>query len=103
MTMIEDSPQEVSKRLVPGHSEGDLLKGKRNQSAIGTLVERSTRYVILVPFRGLDANSVRIAFANAIKGFLGDIRRSLTYDQGNEMAEHLQLTMGTLHTSVFCS
>ena len=86
MTMIEDSPQEVSKRLVPGHSEGDLLKGKRNQSAIGTLVERSTRYVILVPFRSLDANSVHKAFANSIKGFPGDIHRSLTYDQGKEMA-----------------
>lgn len=58
-------------------------------------MERSTRYVILVPLRGLDANSVRKAFANAIKGFPGDIRRSLTYDQGKEMAEYLQLTMGT--------
>ena len=101
MTMIEDSPQEVSKRLVPGHSEGDLLKGKRNQSAIGTLVERSTRYVILVPFRGLDANSVRKAFANAIKGCPGDICRSLTYDQGKEMAEHLRLTMGILYIQVY--
>ena len=55
--MIEDRPQEVSKRLVPGHWEGDLLKVKRNQSAIGALVECSTRYVILVPLRGLDANS----------------------------------------------
>jgi len=55
MTMIEDRPQEVSKRLVPGHWEGDLLKVKRNQSAIETLVARSTRYVILVPLRGLDA------------------------------------------------
>jgi len=63
-------------------------------------VECSTRYVILVPLRGLDANSVHKAFANAIKGFPGDIRRSLTYDQGKEMAEHLQLTMGTDFTLV---
>jgi len=95
MTMIEDRPQEVRKRLVPGHWEGDLLKGKRNQSAIGTLVERSTRYVILVPLGGLDASSVRKAFAKAIEGFPKDIRRSLTYDQGKEMADHLQLTMDT--------
>ena len=95
MRMIDQRPMEVRKRLVPGHWEGDLLKGKRNQSAIGTLVERSTRYVILVPLGGLDANSVRNAFADAIKGFPGDIRRSLTYDQGKEMAEHLQLTMDT--------
>ncbi len=100
--MIQDRPQEVSKHLVPGHWEGDLLKVKRNQSAIGTLVERSTRYVILVPLRGLDANSVRKAIANAIKGFPVDIRRSLTYDQSKEMAEHLQLTMGT-HIQVYCS
>ena len=59
------------------------------------MVGRSTRYIILVPLRGLDASSVRKAFANAIKGFPGDIRRSLTYDQGKEMAEHLQLTMDT--------
>ena len=63
-------------------------------------MECSTRYVILVPLRGLDANSVRKAFANAIKGFPGDIRRSLTYDQSKEMAEHLQLTMGT-HIQVY--
>ncbi len=95
MTMIQDRPQEVRKRLVPGHWEGDLLKGKRNQSAIGTLVERSTRYVILVPLGGLGASSVRKAFAKAIEGFPNDIRRSLTYDQGKEMADHLQLTMDT--------
>ncbi len=63
-------------------------------------MERSTRYVILIPLRGLDANSVSKAFANTIKGFPGDIRRSLTYDQGKEMAEHLQLTMGTDFTLV---
>ncbi len=91
----------MSKRLVPGHSEGDLLKGKRNQSAIGTLVERSTRYVILVPLRGLDAIVCIKAFANAIKGCPGDICRSLTYDQGKEMAEHLRLTMGILYIQVY--
>jgi transposase, IS30 family len=60
MTMIEQRPVEVRKRLVPGHWEGDLLKGKRNQSVIGTLVERSTRYVVLVSLGGLDAHSVRV-------------------------------------------
>jgi len=95
MTMIDARPEEVVSRLVPGHWEGDIIKGKRNQSALGTLVERRTRYTILVPLTSFDAPSVRKAFAEALTNLPEDIRRTLTYDQGKEMADHLQLTLDT--------
>lgn len=95
MTMIDERPEEVVSRLVPGHWEGDIIKGKRNQSALGTLVERRTRYTILVPLPAFDAESVRKAFAKALTDLPEDIRKTLTYDQGKEMADHLQLTLDT--------
>lgn len=95
MTMIDERPEEVIPRLVPGHWEGDIIKGRRNQSALGTLVERRTRYTILVPLPAFDADSVRKAFAEALSNLPEDIRRTLTYDQGKEMAEHLKLTLDT--------
>lgn len=95
MTLIDERPEEVVSRLVPGHWEGDIIKGKRNQSALGTLVERRTRYTILVPLPAFDSESVRKAFARALTNLPEDIRRTLTYDQGKEMADHLQLTVDT--------
>jgi len=95
MAMIDERPEEVMPRLVPGHWEGDLLKGKYNKSAIGTLVERRTRYTLLIPLPELNAQSVREAFADAVLELSSDIRRSLTYDQGKEMAEHLEFTLDT--------
>jgi len=95
MTMIDERPEEVIPRLVPGHWGGDLLKGKYNKSAIGTLVERSTRYTLLIPLPELNAQSVRRAFAEAVLELPSDIRRSLTYDQGKEMAEHIEFTLDT--------
>lgn len=95
MTMIDERPEEVVSRLVPGHWEGDLIKGKRNQSALGTLVERRTRYTILVPLPAFDAETVRKAFAKALLDLPADIRKTLTYDQGKEMAQHLEFTLDT--------
>ena len=95
MTMIDDRPEEVIPRLVPGHWEGDIIKGRYNKSALGTLVERRTRYTILVLLPAFDAESVRKAFAEALTNLPADIRRTLTYDQGKEMADHIQLTLDT--------
>jgi len=95
MTMIDERPEEVVSRLVPGHWEGDIIKGKYNKSALGTLVERRTRYTILVPLPAFDSESVRKAFAKALTDLPEDIRRTLTYDQGKEMADHMQLALDT--------
>ena len=95
MTLIDERPEAVVSRLVPGHWEGDIIKGKYNRSALGTLVERRTRYTILVPLPAFDAQSVRKAFAKALTTLPEVMRQSLTYDQGKEMAEHLQFTLAT--------
>ena len=95
MTMIDERPEEVESRLVPGHWEGDIIKGKYNRSALGTLVERTTRYTILVPLTSFDAETVRKAFAKELTNLPDDIRKTLTYDQGKEMSEHLKLALDT--------
>lgn len=95
MTLITERPEEVISRLIPGHWEGDLIKGKFNKSAIGTLVERSTRYVLLVPLTSFDAKNVRKSFAKAFSTLPKSLTRSLTYDQGKEMSEHAQFTLDT--------
>ena len=95
MTMIDERPEEVGSRLVPGHWEGDIIKGKYNRSALGALVERTTRYTILVPLTSFDAETVRKAFAKELTNLPDDIRKTLTYDQGKEMSEHLKLTLAT--------
>lgn len=92
---IEERPQEVADRTVPGHWEGDLLMGRRNASALGTLVERTTRFTLLVPLRAKDALSVREAFAREMKRLPEQLRKSLTYDQGQEMKEHRLFTKQT--------
>jgi IS30 family transposase len=92
MISIEERPAEVADRTVPGHWEGDLLLGQRNASALGTLVERTTRTTLLVPLRGRDAATVRHAFAREIRTLPAAMARSLTYDQGKEMSEHRRFT-----------
>lgn len=92
---IEERPAEVAERTVPGHWEGDLLMGHGNASALGTLVERTTRFTLLVPLTGKDAASVRQAFARELRTLPQQLRRSLTYDQGQEMAEHRLFTQAT--------
>lgn len=103
MISIEERPAEVADRSVPGHWEGDLIIGKGRKSAIGTIVERSTRFVILVPLpHGRDAFSVRDAFAKELTHLPEYLRRSLTYDQGKEMAEHKLFTKDTQMQVYFC-
>jgi IS30 family transposase len=95
MLSIEERPVEVADRTVPGHWEGDLLIGRNRQSALGSLVERTTRFTILVPLRNRTAEEVRKAFAREMKSLPAQLRRSLTYDQGREMAEHKLFTRET--------
>lgn len=96
MLSIEERPVEVEDRTVPGHWEGDLILGKNKQSALGTLVERTTRYTILVPLGDKkDAVSVREAFAKAFYSLPIELKKSLTYDQGKEMSEHQRFTIDT--------
>lgn len=92
MVSIHDRPEEVTDRLVPGHWEGDLIKGAGNRTAVGTLVERNSRYVILVKMEGTDAQSALDGFTKAFKKVPMELRKTLTYDQGKEMARHVELS-----------
>jgi IS30 family transposase len=100
--MISERPAEVEDRAVPGHWEGDLLLGKR-PTGIATLVERSTRYCQLVALpEGLSAEPVRTALQASIGSLPAQLRRSLTWDQGKEMIEHLQFTVDSGVSVYFC-
>ena len=100
--MISERPAEANDRAVPGHWEGDLLMGKR-QTAIGTLVERWSRYVMLFPLtEGHSAEAVRTALAATIQRLPEHLWRSLTWDQGKEMAEHAQFTVDSGVQVYFC-
>ena len=92
---IEERPAEVADRIIPGHWEGDLLMGHNNASAIGTLVERTTRMTFLVKLKDKDAASVRKAFGNEFRHLPRALKRSLTYDHGQEMVEHKLFTKNT--------
>ena len=95
-TPISERPKEVDTRLVPGHWEGDLIIGRNHKSALGTLVERTTRLVILVPIQGAkNAKTVREAFAKVFQEVEPEMRLTMTYDRGLEMAEHKALTEAT--------
>lgn len=103
MVMISERPPEVEDRAVPGHWEGDLLMGKDNRSAIGTLVERSTRFVMLFPLRdGKSAEDVREAMTETVQKLPDSLRRSLTWDQGREMAQHVRFKVDTGIDVYFC-
>jgi transposase, IS30 family len=95
MTMIDQRPSEVAERLIPGHWEGDLIKGRLNQSRVGTLVERTTLFVALVKLEDGSAKTTANGFAGILNRFQPPMRRSLTYDQGREMAQHSLLTSQT--------
>jgi len=92
---ISERPEEVRDRIVPGHWEGDLIIGKERHSALGTLVERTTRLTLLVPLEKKDAFAVRNAFAKAFKRIPKQFKKTLTYDRGKEMAEHKIFTKET--------
>ena len=100
--MISERPADVEDRAVPGHWEGDLIMGKR-QTAIGTLVERWSRYVLLFPLPdGHTAEAVRTALADTVKRLPAHLWQSLTWDQGKEMAQHAQFTVDTGVQVYFC-
>jgi len=92
---IDDRPAEVNSRKVAGHWEGDLIMGPGNASALGTLVERTSRITFLVKIKGQDAVTVRKAFTYKFSRLPERLKRSLTYDQGQEMAEHKLFTQRT--------
>jgi IS30 family transposase len=101
--MISDRPAAVEDRAVPGDWEGDLITGMHNKTAIGTLVERTTRFVMLLHLPvDHGAVAVREAIAAAILTLPAELRRSLTWDQGVELAGHAQLTIDTKLDIYFC-
>ena len=92
MLSIEERPKEVEDRIIPGRWEGDLIIGKYNRSALGTLVERTTRTTILIPIKNREAETVAKAFAKEAKKLPKQMKLSMTYDQGREMAKHKLFT-----------
>ena|SRR6267378_6628934 len=103
MVMISKRPPEAADRAVPGHWEGDLLVGKGGRSAIGTLVERSSRYVMLVHLpKGRTAEAVRLALTEQLHKLPAELRRTLTWDQGKEMADHVKFSLATNMRVYFC-
>ncbi|GAA3876024.1 IS30 family transposase [Saccharothrix violaceirubra] len=89
---IDDRPEEVEGRAVPGHWEGDPVIGKGGESAVATLVERTSRFLILVPLTGRDSLSVTQAVVAAVGDLPTTVKRSLTWDCGSEMALHRDVT-----------
>ena len=92
---IHERPPEVEERLVPGHWEGDLIKGAHNRSAVGTLVERTTLFTVLSRMDNASAESALSGFSHVLNRIEAQKRLSLTYDQGREMAQHQRLTEAT--------
>ena len=95
MLSIEERPAEVASRTIPGHWEGDLIMGRYKRTALGTLVERTTRKTILVPLKQKDAKYVRRAYARELRALPKNLARTLTYDQGKEMSQHTRFTIDT--------
>ena len=92
---IHDRPPEVDERLVPGHWEGDLIKGKGNRTSVGTIVERTTLFTVLAKMEKATAESAVNGFSHVLNRIESQKRLSMTYDQGREMARHAKLTENT--------
>jgi IS30 family transposase len=101
MVSLHVRPPEIEDRLIPGHWEGDLIKGARNQSSVGTLVERSSRLVLLARMDGATADTAFAGFTSSLNRVHGSMRKTLTYDQGKEMSRHKDLTAATGVTVYF--
>ena len=103
MTSIHDRPADIEDRVVPGHWEGDLIIGKGGASAMATLVERATRFTLVVPLpNGYDSDTVAEALIAAVKTLPARLAKSLTWDQGAEMARHVTIAMATDMKVYFC-
>jgi IS30 family transposase len=103
MVMISERPAEVEDRAVPGHWEGDLIFGANMLSAVGTLVERATRYLLLLHLpNGHGAEEVERAMREAIESLPRELTRTITWDQGKEMARHVNFTIATDVPIYFC-
>ena len=98
---ISERPPEVEDRAIPGHWEGDLISGSKN-THIATMVERQSRFVMLVKLEGKDAHTIARTLARQIKRLPSQLRRSLTWDRGSEMAQHKQLTLAADIDIYFC-
>jgi IS30 family transposase len=103
MVMISQRPAEAADRAVPGHWEGDLIIGKDCRSAVGTLAEQASRYVLLLHLPdGRDAHLAERAMRQAIGTLPGELARTITWDQGKEMSYHAQFTIATGIPVYFC-
>lgn len=98
---IRERPAEVEDRAIPGHWEGDLISGSKN-SHIATLVERKTRYTMLVKVEGKDTNSVVSALIKQVQSLPAELRKSVTWDRGMEMAQHKEFSVATNFQVYFC-
>lgn len=99
---LSERPPEAESREVPGHWEGDFIKGARNASAIGTAIERTSRFTLLTQMNGCTATHALAGFTRRFTGVIPELRQSFTYDRGSEMARHLELTEATGIPVFFC-
>jgi IS30 family transposase len=102
MVSIHVRPPEIEDRLLPGHWEGDFIKGANNQSSVGVLVERTSRLVLLAKMEDATAASALAGFSAKLNSIVAPLRQSFTYDQGKEMSRHQELAAATGVNVYFC-
>jgi IS30 family transposase len=102
ITLIDERPEEVDSRAIPGHWEGDLIIGKDHKSALSAIVERQTRYVLIDRLEDYSAEEVRKSIEKRLKTIEPILVKSLTCDQGKEMAEHEKLACRIKMKVYFC-